>query len=152
MAQAPRIGVLGMGDPGAHAHVRLADVDRPRPPLVTQPAQAIAEAAHVVLGQGAQAIGMQLKAEKRRRMQSRGYKGLGGMQPQAAALQIACDSTPPLSQQRRIVMKQGEVVHIPHIRRAQHLCDEVIEAVEIEIGEELAGEIPNRQAGIIYLT
>ncbi|TLD47443.1 MAG: hypothetical protein FAZ92_00266 [Accumulibacter sp.] len=51
VAQAPRIGVPGVGDPRRHALLDLCLVHRARPPAVAQTAQPVAEAAQVLFGQ-----------------------------------------------------------------------------------------------------
>ena len=68
MAQAPRIGMLGVRDPGAHAGVDVAEVDAAGPPPIAQAAQAVAEASHIILRQAAASVGMELEAEKLRRL------------------------------------------------------------------------------------
>ena len=68
------------------------------------------------------------------------------MQTQAAALQEMFDSAPPAIELTMVVMKQREIVHVAHVALcAQHLLAEVVQAVQVEIGEELTGEVADRQ-------
>ena len=51
MAQAPGVGVPGMGDPRADAPFDFVETHRAGAPAVAQPAQPVAKAPHVVVGQ-----------------------------------------------------------------------------------------------------
>ena len=69
------------------------------------------------------------------------------MEPQPAAFEKAHYSLPPFPKLCGIVVKQREVVHIAQIAfRPQDLLAEMVEAVEIEIGEKLAGQVADRQS------
>ena len=67
------------------------------------------------------------------------------MKLEPPASEISLDPQSPIDQDRGIVVEQREVVDVADIGRLQHLGHEVIEAVEVEIGEELAGQIADRQ-------
>ena len=67
------------------------------------------------------------------------------MQLQPPADEIVLDPPPPFGQHRGIVVEQREIVDVAHIGGAQDLGDEMIEAVEVEVGEELARQIADRQ-------
>lgn len=68
------------------------------------------------------------------------------MQLQPPPLQETGDACAPLRQRGRIVMEQREIIDVAQIRRAQHFRDEMVASVEIEIGEDLAGEVADREA------
>ena len=48
-------------------------------------------------------------------------------------------------QPRRVVGEQREVVHVAQMRRPQHVGHEVVEAVEVDVREELARQVADRQ-------
>ncbi len=73
-------------------------------------------------------------------------KSLSRVKLETLPFEIALDPPAPVRQHGWIVMEQGEVVHIAHVGRAQNFRHEMIEAVEIEVGEELARQISNRQS------
>ena len=54
----------------------------------------------------------------------------------------ASSAVTPRREPRRVVGEQREVVDVAQIGRAEHLGDEVIEAVEVDVGEELARTDP----------
>ena len=136
-----------MGDPGADPPLDLVEGDAPGSPAVAQAAQAVAEPANVVLGQAAAPTRKQHEAEKRRRFRIRGDEGLARMQFETTTFQIQSNAFPPFGKHSRIVVEQREIVHITHIPLGpQHLLAEMIQRVEIKIGEELACQIANRQA------
>ena len=58
MAQAPRICMLGVSDPGPHARIDIVEPDGSCPPLVAKAAQPITEAPHVVFGEATTAAGV----------------------------------------------------------------------------------------------
>ena len=57
MAQAPRICMLGVGDPRADTPLNLVEPDRPGAIAIPEPAQPVAKAAHVFVGKAAIASG-----------------------------------------------------------------------------------------------
>ena len=67
------------------------------------------------------------------------------MKPQTPLFKKLLDPLPPLRENCGIVMIQRKVINISDIGRGQHPGHEMVERVEIEIGEELAGEIADRQ-------
>jgi hypothetical protein len=85
VAQTPRIGVLGMRDPGAHAGVDLFDIGAAGPPLIAQAAQAVAEAPHAVLRQAAKPVVVEHEAEKLRRLAARRKKRPARVKDQSSA-------------------------------------------------------------------
>ncbi len=84
-------------------------------------------------------------AEKLRRRAARRYESLARVKLQSPAGEISLDPQSPIHQVRGVVGEQREVVNVADVRRPQNLGHEMIEAVEIEIGEELAGQIADRQ-------
>jgi hypothetical protein len=68
------------------------------------------------------------------------------MKPEPPAGKVVLYPGPPISDHGVVIVEEGEVIDIAHIGRTQHFGHEVIQAVEIEIGKKLAGQIANRQA------
>ena len=139
--------MLRVGNPGTHA---LLDFDLghgPVPPAVPQAAQPVSEATYVLFREAPAAAGEQDEAQESGGLAGGGDVGLRRVKEQAAPLQKALDPFPPLGELIRIVVEEGEVVHVAHVPlRPQHLLAEVIEAVEVEVGKELAGEVADGQA------
>ena len=137
----------GVGNPRAHPALDLLAGHGPMAPPVAQPPQAVAEAAHVRLGQAAPAAGEEDDAQELRRLARRHDAGLAGVEPQAAAFEEAGDAVPPLHEPLGVVVEEREVVHIAQVAlRPQDLLAEVVEAVEMDVGEELAGQVADGQA------
>ena len=68
------------------------------------------------------------------------------MQRQASAGEIWRQPIAPAFQDLRVIVEQGEVVDVPNVApHPQHLRAEMIEAIEVDVGEELAGQIADRQ-------
>ena len=64
------------------------------------------------------------------------------VEAKAPTLQIPLDPSVPLRELARIVVEEREILHVANVSlRPQHLFAEVVEAVEVEVGEELAGEV-----------
>ena len=73
------------------------------------------------------------------------------MQAKPAAFQIAGNALLPLLQLVGAVVEQGEVVHVAQIALgAQHLLAEVVQSIQVQIGEELAGEVADRQPAAAF--
>jgi len=89
--------------------------------------------------------GMQNEAEELGGLDSWQDGGLARVQPEPPALQVAVDARAPDGQHTRVVMEQGEIGNVPDIGGAQHFGHPVVEAVEVEVGEELAGQVASRQ-------
>ncbi len=68
------------------------------------------------------------------------------MKDEPPAGEVLLDPRSPIDKTCGIVVEQRKVVHVADVRRLKHLGHEVIEAVQIQIGEELAGQIADRQA------
>ena len=73
--------------------------------------------------------------------------GLVGMEPQAQGGEVCKEHLPGTTQGLRMIGKQGQIIHVaktgPDARKGPQL---VIEVVEVEIGQKLAGEVADRQA------
>jgi hypothetical protein len=68
------------------------------------------------------------------------------VQRQATSGEIGGDPIRPGGQDLRLVVEQREVVDVPQVARSsQHLLAEMIEAIEVDVGEELAGQVADRQ-------
>ena len=104
------------------------------------------EPGYVGFRQPPPAAGHEDIAKKLRGLRCGQDDGLAWMQLQSATFEQPCDPALPLGQHARIVMEQRKVIDIAQVRRAQDFGAEMIERVEIEIGEELAREIADRQA------
>jgi RNA-directed DNA polymerase len=48
-----------------------------------------------------------------------------------------------------LVVEQSEVIHMAQVGRAQYFGDEMIEAIEIKVREELAGQVADRQTSAL---
>lgn len=146
MAQAPSLCIFRVRDPGAHLRFNLAESHRSCTPAIAKAAQPVPEAPDVFFRQAAAAIGMKDKTEKLRGIRRGRDECLAGMKPQAPAFEKAFDPASPIGEHHRIVVKQRKVIDIAHVWRTQDPGDEMIERVEIQVREELAGEVSNRQA------
>ena len=147
MAQAPGVRVLGVRDPRPHPPGDFIFGDGPVPPAIPQAAQAVAEAADVVLGQAAAPIGQQHEAEERRQFMRRQDDGFSRMQPEPPFFKEHADPSPPLLELFAVVVKQSEVINIAQVTFcAENLLAEVVQTVEIDVGEELAGQVADGQA------
>ena len=136
-----------VGDPRAHPAFDLLARHRSLTPSVAQAPQAVAEAAHVRVGQAAQAAGQEDEAEELGRLLRLHDHGLARMQAQAAAFQEPGDAEPPALEAFGVVVEEREVVHVAQVAlRSQHLLAEVVQAVEMDVGEELAGQVADGQA------
>ena len=80
MAQACRVGVPGMGDPGIYVPLDRGAVNAAHAPAIAQPAQTITEAAHIFLGKAANTVAVQHIAKKGAGARGLVHKGLGGVQ------------------------------------------------------------------------
>jgi len=68
------------------------------------------------------------------------------MQQQPSSRQENRDALAPLLQHARVIVEQCEIVHVAQIAaRAQYLFHKVIERIEHHVGEELAGQVADRQ-------
>ena len=64
------------------------------------------------------------------------------MELQPPALQIGANPLAPLFKSRGVVMEQRKVVDVAQVSaRPQYLLAEVIEPVEIDVGEKLTGQV-----------
>ena len=72
--------------------------------------------------------------------------GLPGMQFEPAPSQKRHDPLLPSRENKRIVVKQREVVDIAQIGRLQDFCAKVVERIEIDVRTELTGQIADGQA------
>ena len=111
------------------------------PPTVPQAPQPVAETAHVLLREAPAAARQQNEPQEGGRLADGSDVRLERVQAQAAAFEKPLDALPPFEKLRRIVVEEREVVNVAEVALgSQHLLAEVVEAVEIDLGEELAGE------------
>src|SRR5215831_1936693 len=128
-----------------HARFDVIEADRSRSPPIAEAAQAVAKAPHVVIGEATAIVGVQLQAEKMRRLGARQDHSLARMKLEPTASKIRLDPQAPARQYGGIVVEQLKIVHVTYIGGAQYFRHEMIEAVEIKVREELAGQIADRQ-------
>lgn len=141
-----------MGHPCLHALLNIGLRHRSSLPALPQATQPIAKTPHVGLWQPPQAWAAQHHAQKLGWNGSRLDPCLGRMQQQPAAMAINVEPFPPRGQHVRVIMKECKVVGVPHIsRRTQYFPDEMIEAVEVHIREELARQVADRQAARAFM-
>ena len=105
----------GVGDPRAHPALDLVAGHSALTPPVAQAPQAVAEAAHVGLGQAAPAAGQEDEAEEFGRPVHRSDSGLAGMEAQTSALQEPDDAVAPLGEACGFVVEEREVVHVAQV-------------------------------------
>ena len=141
------MGVTGVGNPRLNATLDLPAAHAALPPAVAQTPQAVAKAPCVRFRQAPIAARVEDKAEKSRRLSRLLRAGLVWMKPQPPALQKHGDATPPRFELPGVIVKQGEVVHVAHVTLGpQYFLAEMVQAVEVQVGKELAGQIADRQA------
>ena len=134
-------------NPGSHALNDFGPLHRTRAPAVAQSPQAIAETTHIVFRQSPVAARKKDQAKKWGRLGGIQQDGFSRVKAQPPALEIFGDALPPHLELFPLVVKQREVVHVAHIPLGpQHFLAEVVQAVQIQIGEELAGQVADRQA------
>ncbi len=76
----------------------------------------------------------------------RGHMRLVGMQAQSCLPKVLGNGIAILPHLRSTVTEQHKVVTVPHISRyAERLANVVVERIEEDVGEKLAGQIPNRK-------
>ena len=139
--------VPALGNPGPHAVLDFDLGHGAVPPAVPHAPQTVAETAHVLFRQAPAPAVQQDEAQEGGGLAGGRDVRLVRVKAKAPTLQIPLDPPPPLRELLRIVVEQREVVHVPHVPlRAQHFLAEVVEAIEIEVGEELAGEVADGQA------
>jgi hypothetical protein len=103
---------------------------------VAQTAPTVAETAHIFFRQTPPARRQHI-TEKSRWLARRANRRLARMQRQAPAAKTDRDPTAPILENRRIVMEQREIVDVAQIPRwAQNFGAEVVETIEIDIGEK----------------
>ena len=145
MAQAPHIGMPGVSD---HAWTRAAiaaSSTLPARQRSRRPRSRLRNRRHIRLRQAPPA-GRQLVAEEGCGGAGFQNDSLARVQRKPPPRQPRRDALTPIRQHRRIVVEQSEIVYVTQIGRAQHLGDEMIQAVEEQIGEELAGQVADGQA------
>ena len=118
-----------MGDPRTHPALDLLAYHGTPAPPVAQAPQAVAEAAHIPLGQAAPAAGQEHEAEEPRRLVRLHNHGLARMETQTAAFQEPSDAAPPVLEAFGVVVEQREVVHVAQVAlRFQDFLAEVVQS------------------------
>ena len=146
-AQPPGVCMFGVSDPGLHTPLDVRARRVAPAPTVAQTPQAVAETADIIFRQSPPASGQQNETEERRRLARRHNPGLARVKAETTPFEVAGDPSPPFVQPLGLVVKQHEIVHVAHIAlRPQDILAEMIEAVQIDIGEELAGQVSDGEA------
>lgn len=141
------MGMFGVSHPRLNPTCHLFVRDPAAGQAVAQPPQPIAEPPHVRFRQTTPPAGQQHKSQKLRRRRCFHDPGFARMQTQAAAFQKPGNPVPPDIEATGVVMEQGKIIHVPQVPvSSQHLLAEMIQAVQIDVGEELAGQVADRQA------
>ena len=120
VAQAPRICMFSVSDPGSHARLDIANPNGSCPPVVAEAAQTIAEAPHVVLREAAMPVVTENEAKELRWLAARQDHGLTRVKLEPTARKIKLDPQPPLGQDRGVIVEQRDVIHVAHIGRPQY--------------------------------
>ena len=107
-------------------------------------AQAIPETTHVVFRQSPVAARKQDQAKERCRLHSIQDDRLARLKAQSPAFKIPGDALSPRLKSVPAVVKQREVIHIAQVPfHPQYFLAEMVQAVQIQIGEELADQVAN---------
>lgn len=142
----PSVCEIGVRPPRLDFGARLRLLDRVRLELILDPAQAIAGAFDALGRQPPPASRVKLVAQERGGLRGREDHSLAWVQFEPAPRQELCDLAAPFRQLLGAVGEQREVINIAQIRRTQFLGAEMIQRIEKDIRELLAGEIADRQA------
>lgn len=131
----------GVADPALHRGVDLGEVDKAPGVGAGEAAQAAAEAVAVVVAQ-APVVGKHQIAEEVQSVPRRADVGLARMQPQAVRGQPVLYRHPNLGAAALVVVEGDHVLDVAQIGLdPKLLLHEVVQAVEIEVGQELAGQV-----------
>jgi len=104
------------------------------------------EAGDVVFGETTAAVAAQHDAEELRGCGGGNYEGLARVKKKAPADQKRRDALLHIPQDLNVVVEQGKIVDVPHIAlRAQDFLHEMVERIEIDVGERLARQVPDGQ-------
>ncbi len=137
--------MIGMGGPGVHPSYGLIHVTFAGAHAGDHAFQPAFEGAHIGFRQCALTACVEDVAEKLGRFGGGNDHGFTRMELQPAAFLEAHDLVAPRRQDRRIIMKQSEVINIAQIGCAQDFRAEMVKRIEIDVGAELAGEVADRQ-------
>ena len=131
-----------MGDPRTHAPLDFRLGDGSLPPTIPKAPQPVPKPTHVRFGQAPPTAGQQDEAKKGGGLARGRDMRLVRVQANTPAFQIPLDAPSPIRESVGVVVKEGEIVHIANVALGpQHLLAEVVEAVEVEVGEELDCEV-----------
>ena len=128
--------------PGARYPTRRSTFSRVALPCAKRVRRpTVAEASDILFRQPAAAAGQEDESGKRHRLRGRQDPGLARTKPQAPTFEENGGPVPPFLQRRRVVVERREVVDMTETLRAQNFLAEVVEPVEMDIREELAGQV-----------
>ena len=142
----PSVCEIGVRPPRLDFGARLGLLDRAPLEPILDTAQTVAGAFDALARQPPPTAGMELVAQERGRLRGRQGHGLAGVQLQPPPHQKGFNPIAPFRQLLGAVGEQREVINIAQIRRTQFLGAEMIQRIEKDIRELLAGEIADRQA------
>ena len=136
-----------VGDPRFYPLLDFLAVHCAMAPARAEASKPVAETPDILVRQPPASSRQEDDTEENRRLARESAPGLLRMEPQPSAFQEFRDPGPPFPEVLRIIVKQRKIVHVANVAlRAQHLLADVVQAIKVEIGEELAREIADGKA------
>ena len=139
------IGVAGMADPAHDPGTDRVEADPAGGELALHPAHPAAEAADVLLSQEPMRREDPV-TEEPDSVPGRENDALVRMDAEPQLFEESADLVADLVQPPLVVGEDQEVVDVADIAQPQPVGDEVVQRVEVDIGEELAGLVAQRQS------
>ncbi len=96
-----------------------------------------------VIAADADAVGQNAESHKASAMAGLGKLGFGGVELEAQGGQVGFNGQAGIGKEGAISRKQGKVIDVAQVGDAQSFGDKVIEAVEVNVGKKLTGEVAN---------
>ena len=113
--------------------------------------QPFVETPYIVFGKSPVAIRQQHETKKHRILIRCGNERLSGMKQQSALFKKTRYRVTPSLQLSRVVVKQSEIIDIPHITFcAQYLLAVMIESIQVDVGKKRAREVADRDAAPVF--
>ena len=138
------MGQVGIPAQGGSAGAGGADATLGQVPGV--PAQAPADAQQAVVAQ-ANAAADQVKTYEAGPSGGAANLRFAGMKSQAQGVQLSAQHRQGVAQRLGVISEQGQIIHIAQVGTHPRQASQVmVDGVEVEIGQELAGEVADRQA------
>ena len=131
-----------VGDPRFYPPLDFLAVHCAMAPARAEASKPVAETPDILVRQPPASSRQEDETEEDRRIARGSAPGLPRTKPQPAAFQEFRDPGPPFPEVLRVIVKQRKIAHVANVAfHAQHLLAEVVQAIKVEIGEELAREI-----------